>query len=136
MAKRSNPRRQYPRMVRVNELLREVLAEAVERVDDDRLLDVTLTNVNCDPDLSSAVVSYDALAGPDADAEILEAFEEIRPRLQTAINRETRLKQTPRLTFTPDPVVRSAARIEAVLRGLKEGDAEEGQGEGSDPDGR
>ena len=118
MARRANPKRQYPRMVRVNELLREVVAEAVQDIDDDRLVDVAITNVVCESDLANAVVHYDVLAGADADEEVIAAFEELRPRLQAIINRETRLKGTPVLTFAPDPVVRSAARIDDVLRGL------------------
>lgn len=120
MAKRTNPKRDYPRMARVNELLREVLAEALERIDDDRLVDVAITNVACEADLGSAVVHFDVLAGAEADTEVLEAFEELRPRLQAAINRETRLKQTPKLAFAADPVIRSAERIDAVLRGLRD----------------
>ncbi|HEV7721836.1 MAG TPA: 30S ribosome-binding factor RbfA, partial [Iamia sp.] len=119
MAKRStNPKRPYPRMVRVNELLREVVAEALQDIDDDRLIDVAVTNVQCDADLANAVVHYDVLVGADADDEVIAAFAELRPRLQAIINRETRLKGTPKLTFAPDPVVRSAARIDDVLRGL------------------
>lgn len=128
MAKRSNPKRNYPRMARVNELLREVLAEALEKIDDDRLVDVTVTNVVCESDISAAVVHYDVLAGAEADDEVLEAFEELRSRLQATINRETRLKQTPRLTFAADPVVRSAERIEAVLRGLRDPAPDDGSG--------
>lgn len=119
MAKRTNPKRQYPRMARVNELLREVLAEALVDIDDDRLVDVAITNVTTESDLGSAVVHYDVLSGAEADDEVIEALEELRPRLQATINRETHLKATPRLTFAPDPVVRSAARIEDVLRGLR-----------------
>jgi ribosome-binding factor A len=106
-------------MVRVNELLREVVADALRDIDDDRLVDVAITNVRCDADLANAVVHYDVLAGADADDDVIEAFAELRPRLQTIINRETRMKGTPKLTFAPDPVVRSAARIDDVLRGLQ-----------------
>jgi ribosome-binding factor A len=106
-------------MARVNELLREVVAEALQDIDDDRLVDVAVTNVQCEADLAHAVVHYDVLAGAEADEEVIEALEELRPRLQAIINRETRLKGTPRLTFAPDPVVRSAARIDDVLRGLQ-----------------
>ncbi|MGI8939639.1 MAG: 30S ribosome-binding factor RbfA [Iamia sp.] len=118
MAKRAGPKRDYPRMVRVNELLREVVAEAVQDVDDDRLIGVAITSVQAESDLGAAVVHYDVLDGPEADDEVMEAFEQMRPRIQKVINAETRLKQTPKLTFAPDPVVRSAARIDDVLRGL------------------
>ena len=134
MARRAAPKRNYPRMVRVNELLREVLGEALERMDDDRLIDVSITNVVCESDLAAAVVHFDVLDGPDADDEVLAAFEELRPRLQTIINRETRLKGTPRLSFVPDPVVRSAARIDSVLRGLHAHDGPAAAGDAA-PDG-
>jgi len=116
--KKRTPNKQYPRMARVNELLREVLAESLERFDDERLIGVTITSVRCDADLAHAVVHFDVLDGPEADDEVLEVLDVLRPRLQSAINRETRLKGTPVLTFEPDPVLRSAARIEDVLRGL------------------
>lgn len=124
MARRTHNKRQYPRMARVNELLREVVAETVRDIDDDRLLHVTVTHVACDTDLGHAVVHYDVLDGADADDLVIEAFEELRPRLQSAINRETRLKATPKLSFEPDPVVRSAARIDDVLRGLESHDSD------------
>lgn len=119
MAKRANPKRQYPRMARVNELLREVLADAVQDIDDERLIGVAITGVQTESDIGAAVVHYDVLDGEDADDEVLQAFEDLRPRLQKVINAETRLKQTPKLSFAPDPVVRSAARIDDVLRGLQ-----------------
>ena len=40
--------RQYPRTARVNELLREILADNLERIDDDRLQLMTLTGIDCD----------------------------------------------------------------------------------------
>jgi ribosome-binding factor A len=108
--------RQYPRTARVNELLREILADNLERIDDDRLQLMTLTGIDCDRDLGRARVYYDNLDGPDGDEQVLEALAELRPRLQSAVNREARLKRTPELLFEPDPAVRSAARLEAVLR--------------------
>lgn len=119
MSKRTNPKRPYPRMARVNEMLREVVAGALQDIDDDRLVDLAVTNVVCAADLASAVVHFDVLDGPDADDDVLAVLEELRPRLQTAINDQTRLKATPRLSFEPDPVVRSAERIDVVLRGLR-----------------
>jgi ribosome-binding factor A len=105
-------------MARVNELLREILGDTLERLDDDRTALVTVTAVSCDPDLRHATVYLDTLAGPEEDDALLEALGELRPRLQAAIAREARLKRTPELTFSPDLVVRTAGRIEEVLRGL------------------
>jgi ribosome-binding factor A len=116
---RNQAPRRYPRTARINELLREILGDALERLDDDRLQLVTVTAVNCDPDLRHAKVYLDTLGGPEEDEALLEALAELRPRLQAAIATQARLKRTPELSFVPDPVVRSADRIEDVLRGLE-----------------
>jgi ribosome-binding factor A len=105
-----------PRTVRLNELLREVIAEELERIDDDRLLRVTVTTVDVDADLNRAIVYYDALAGESADDDVLEAFGAHRVRLQGAIGRQVRVRKTPVLQFRPDDVIRSAERIDRILR--------------------
>lgn len=105
----------YPRSARVNESLREVLAEALERlVDiDPRLELATITAVECDPDLRHATVLMSSL-----DADEAAALEEARVRLQAAISSQVRLKRTPLLRFAPDPAVASGERIDDVLRRL------------------
>ena len=123
---RSRTARDFPRMARVDKLLREILGEELERLDDERLDLVTVTAVSCDPDLRRAVVFYDNLRGAEADEELLEALGELRPRLQAAVNRQARLKCTPELRFEPDLAVRSASKIEQVLRGLQVPDDDDG----------
>lgn len=113
---RSSAPRQYPRTARLNEVLREVLAEELERYDDDRLNLVTVTDVHVDGDLHHAVVWFDSLQGEDGDAEVLEALNEHRVRLQGAVARQVRMKRTPQLEFRADDVIRNAQRIETVLR--------------------
>ena len=106
----------YPRMARVNELLREVLADAIETEagSDERLELVTVTGVECDPDLRHATVLLDSL--PELAGE---ALAEARPRLQGAIAREVRIKRTPQLSFEADPAVAYGERVEKLLRELK-----------------
>jgi ribosome-binding factor A len=116
MAQRGGAR--YPRMARVNELVREIVAEELERVDDERLDRVTVTQVVVDRDLEKAMVYFDSLRGPDADAEVLDALADHRVRLQGAIGRQARLRRTPHLQFEADEVARGAARIDTILRDL------------------
>ena len=115
MARRGNAPRQYPRTARLNELLREILADELERIDDDRLQNLAITAVSVEGDLRHAEVFYDSLEGEDGDVVILEALGELRRRLQGAIGRQARMKRTPELTFRPDPAVREGAHIESLL---------------------
>ena len=123
MTKRARSRthtaaRDYPRTARLNQLFQEILAEELEKVDDDRLDLVTIMSVDCESDLRRATVYYDSLGGEDDDADVLEALAEQRHRLQGAIGRQARVKRTPELVFKPDDVGRSAARLEEVLRNI------------------
>jgi len=111
---RSKPVRQYPRTARVNELCQEIVAEELERIDDERLELVTVTHVEVDPDLRRARVEFSRLG--EGEDEALEALAEHRVRLQGAIARQARLKRTPELAFRADPVIRHGARIEELLR--------------------
>lgn len=110
--------RRYTRTARVNELLREILGEAVERIDDDRLDLVTISGVEVDPGLEHAVVYYSSLEGDEGDEGIQSALEHHRRDLQAQIGAQARLRQTPRLTFRPDHGIREGARIEEILRQL------------------
>ena len=106
----------YPRSARLNETLREVIAEELVKIDDERLSFVTITAVDVDNELNRAVVFFDSLADEDADAAILDALERHRRRMQSSINRQIKAKKTPILQFRPDDVIRSAERIEDILR--------------------
>lgn len=109
-------RRRYPRAARVNRLVREVIAEELERIEgeDERLGLLTVTHVEVQPDLRRAVVLLSSLPEP---AE--EALMEHRVRLQGAIGRQVRLKRTPQLSFAADPGVETGQRIEEIIRALE-----------------
>lgn len=117
------PVHRYPRTARVNELLREIVAEELEAIgdDDDRLHLVTITGVQTDPDLRRAIVFYSA-----RHAEAEAALAEQRVRVQAAINRQTRFKRTPLLSFVVDPAVSTGWKIEGILRNLNEPAQEHG----------
>lgn len=104
--------RRYPRSARVNEVLREVLAEEIERLADvdTRLGLLTVTAIQTDPDLRRATVLF-ATLGDDA----AEALGEARVRLQAAVGRQVRMKRTPRLVFGADPAVAAGQRVEDIL---------------------
>lgn len=109
---------QVPRTARLNQVLREIVAEELTRIDDERLEHVHLTAVDVDRDLNRAIVYFDSLAGEAGDPEILEAFAARRVRLQGAVGRQLHARKTPILEFRPDDVLRSAERIDQILRNL------------------
>lgn len=103
-----------------------MIAEELVRIDDERLEFVTITSIDVDDEMNRANVYYDSLAGhasdADADAEIESGLAEHRVRLQAAIGRQVRSKKTPILHFHPDHVLRSAERIDEILRNDRERD--------------
>jgi len=96
--------------------LREIIADELVRIGDERLEFVTVTGIEVDDELNRAHVYFDSLAGEDGDADIVTALGEHRIRLQASIARQIRAKKTPILDFRPDVAIRSAERIDAILR--------------------
>lgn len=117
--------REYPRTARLNQLLQEIIAEEIERVEDDRLGFFTVVAVEIDGDLGRALVWYSAVKEDgttvtEPDEDLVDALEELRKSLQSAIGRQARMKRTPELVFRPDTVGPQAERLEEILRELKE----------------
>jgi ribosome-binding factor A len=106
----------YPRALRVNQVLRQVLAEEIERLADadERISMLTVTSVDVAPDLRTATVFLATLEEPAA-----EALEERRAHLQRHIATQMSTKRTPRLTFRADPAIEAGNRVEELLRGLQ-----------------
>jgi len=132
MARGGKPR--YPRSARVGETLREIIAEELVRLDDERLEFVTITGIDVDNELNRAHVYFDTLGGPEGDDEVIAVLGEHRVALQASIARQIRAKKTPVLDFRPDHAIREAERIDAVLRDDRRRRAESGLGDPPDSD--
>lgn len=109
-------RHSYPRAARMSETVREVVADELMRIDDDRLAFVTITAVDVDSEMNRGIVYYDSLQGTEGDEHILEALGEHRKRLQSAIAKQVQSRRTPVLQFRPDETIRAANRIDELLR--------------------
>ena len=123
--KRPATKRHYPRTARLNALLREIVADFVERIDDDRLGFLTVTGVEVDSDLNTAEVFVSILDAPGdeaSDEELLTILDEYRTPLRGEIGRSARLRKTPEVVFAFDPAVRAGARIEDILATLNDDD--------------
>ena len=120
---------------KVNEVVRETLADELERLSDPRLGLVTITGVDVSPDLRQATVYYSAFVTGGAPREVGVttqgegreqaglALQSTSPHLRAALGRQVRMKYVPELTFREDPAVIDGARIEEIIRGLHHADS-------------
>ncbi len=111
--------RSFPRTARVNELLREVIAEEIEKMPDFDDVDdiVTVTGVEVSSDLSHATV----FVSPFSD-EIKGFLDAVRVEIQRTISRQVKLKRTPKLEFAEDPAIYEGERVEMLLRKIHSDD--------------
>jgi ribosome-binding factor A len=113
MAHSTGSHHPYPRSARVNQILREVISDEVVRLSDidERLGFLTVTGVETTPDMRQAMVYFDSLSDTARTA-----LEELRGQIQSAVNAQTRLKRTPKLSFMADPAVATGTAVEELLR--------------------
>lgn len=104
------------RMRRVNQVIREVIGDAIStELDDPRIGFVTVTAVDTSPDLRSARV-YVSVLGDDAERDAsLAALRSSHGLLQSRIATEMRIKYTPTLTFHYDDGPERGVRVARLL---------------------
>ncbi len=109
------------RLERINSLLKRVIAESMFTVmQDDTVAPglITVTGVACGKDLRDATVRV-SVFGDDALKETaLQHLKHNARKFQAIINREVRLKFTPRLTFVLDLSLEKGDEVLAILNGL------------------
>jgi ribosome-binding factor A len=110
------------RMRRVNESVRQVLAEALPELKDPRIGLVTVTGVDTAPDLRHAVVFVSVLGSEKKRRATLQGLEAAHGLLQSCLARQLRLKRTPQLTFEYDPSVERGVRMSRLIDELAPGD--------------
>lgn len=109
-----------PRMRKINELLREVIAEETAQLKDPRIGFLTITGVDTAPNLRSARVYYSVMGDDEQRAATAAGLKSAAKRFQAAIGSQTRLKYTPVLEFRPDPSIEQGFRIDALLHQLED----------------
>jgi ribosome-binding factor A len=103
------------RLRRINEALREVIAESVQReLADPRLSFLTITHVRATQDLKEAKVFWTTLDRTKKDGAAA-ALESARGVLQGRVGRELRARQTPQLTFVFDEHQDRAAELTRLI---------------------
>ena len=109
-----------PRMRKVNEILREVIADEMVNLKDPRIGFLTVTGVDAAPDLRNARVFYSVLGTDEEQRDTPAALDSAAPRIQRAMRGQVRMKYLPKLKFVVDDSVAQGARIEELLREVRD----------------
>lgn len=121
------------RMPRVNELLRETIAEIIAGELKDPRLDVavlSVTEVRAARDLRTARAFISVMASPDgaegdrasAPADAVGALQGAAPLVHRLMRRRLRMKRVPTVRFELDGRIGEAAELQERLRSLAPGD--------------
>ena len=104
-----------PATARLNQLMREIVAEALEQIDDERLDLLTVTAVEVEPDLRHALVVLRLAPGRRGRSGGARGPRGAAQGLAGRHRAQARIKRTPELAFAPDPAVRQGALVETLL---------------------
>jgi ribosome-binding factor A len=103
-------------MRRVNQVIREVIGDAISsELDDPRIGFVTVTAVDTAPDLRSARVYVSVLGDDEEREQTLAGLTASHGLLQARIANEMRIKYTPTLTFHYDDGPERGVRVASLL---------------------
>lgn len=105
--------------------IQEIAAEAVEfRVKDPDLGFVTITDARLTNDFREATVFYTVLGTEEDREKSSSALEKARGPIRSEVGKRLGLKHTPSIKFVVDAVPENALHLEALLREMREKDAE------------
>ncbi len=110
-------------MRKVNELVREVVADAVVDLKDPRIGFLTITGAETSPDLRYAIVYYSVLGTDEEKAGTADALASASARIQSQLGRQTKLRYTPKLEFRVDPAIDRGMRVSELLSELSASEA-------------
>jgi len=124
------------RTQRVNELLREVIAEVVAReLKDPRLTDlmISITEVQSSPDMHEARVLVSVLGDEEQQQDALAALTRSSGYIWRQIRPHLKLRSIPRLEFRLDTRIAEEREIQDMIDALPQAPSEEASdGDGGD----
>lgn len=109
------------RLDRVNSLLKRVIADAMHSImQGDSVAPglITVTSVSCGKDLRDATVGVSVFGDDTLKETALHHLQHNARRFQAVINREVRLKFTPRILFQLDRSLEKGDEVLAILSHL------------------
>lgn len=103
------------RMRRVDEAMKKVISETIPTLKDPRIGFVTVTSVETSRDLDHAKVWLSVFGSEKQRQKTFTALEAAAGVLQAQVNRELKLRRTPRLEFVHDRAVEHGVRLTHLI---------------------
>lgn len=123
---RKHPVASVDRLVRVNELLKRVLADLMETLgfNEEQGRIISITRVDCASNLKTASVYVSILGAKseEEEARIVRRLIERKAEIQSLMSKEVILKYTPVLHFVLDHSVADGDRVLDLLRHMEDDD--------------
>ena len=124
---RKHPVASVDRLVRVNELLKRVLADLLETLgyNEEQGRIISITRVDCASNLKTASVYVSILGAKNEEEEvrIVRRLIERKAEIQSLMSKEVILKYTPVLHFVLDHSVADGDRVLDLLRHMEDENA-------------
>ncbi len=124
---RKHPVASVDRLVRVNELLKRVLADLLETLgyNEEQGKIISITRVDCASNLKNASVYVSILGAKneEEEARIVRRLIERKSEIQSLMSKEVILKYTPVLHFVLDHSVADGDRVLDLLRHMEDENA-------------
>ena len=119
------------RLERINSLLKRVVAESMFSVMQGDSVPpglITVTDVKCGKDLRDATVKVSVFGDDELKETALQHLKHHAKHFQAIINREVRLKFTPRLCFQLDLSLEKGDEVLAILESLPKDENSDNRG--------
>ena len=124
---KKHPVASVDRLVRVNELLKRVLADLMETLgfNEEQGKIISITRVDCASNLKTAAVYVSILGAKneEEEARIVRRLIERKAEIQSLMSKEVILKYTPVLHFVLDHSVADGDRVLDLLRHMEDENA-------------
>lgn len=111
---------QFPRNARLNVVLQQVIAEKIEKINDEELGFLTITSVSLSKDMRSAKVYYHVYGDEKQQLKSAELLEKYKYEITQVIAKETNLKFTPKLFFIVDDSIEMVKKIDEVIKEINQ----------------
>lgn len=116
----------FSRSDRVGGLIKQQMAELLLRqISDPRLNHVVVTGVKVSKDLRLAKIYFSSPGGEEGVRNAQEGFEQARGFIKRELAQQLGLRYMPDLRFYNDTSIEYGARIEALLKTVKQKDADD-----------